>query len=69
MGEKIEVWCMNYIYTGILSGVNERCILLTSASVVYETGKFDAKGYADAQPVGRDVYVMVGAIESFTSGK
>ena len=69
LGERIEVWCMNYIYTGKLTGINDTCILLTDASVVYETGKFDAKGYADAQPTGRDVYIMIAAIESFTAGK
>jgi homoserine acetyltransferase len=69
LGEKIQVWCMNYIYAGKLSGVNSNCILLTDASVVYETGELAAKGYKDAQAAGRDIYVMIAAIESFSAGK
>ena len=40
---------MSYIYAGKLTGVNEECILLEEAKIVYETGSFTDKGYSDAQ--------------------
>lgn len=33
LGERITVFCANYIYTGTLSGVNETCLLLTNPSI------------------------------------
>jgi hypothetical protein len=49
IGERITLFCINYIYTGKLSGVNDTCILLTDAAIVYETGALDTKEWADAQ--------------------
>ena len=66
IGEVITVWCMNYIYAGKLSVVNATCILLTDASIVYETGELCAKGdFKDAQKLPGDWYVQIAAIESF----
>lgn len=65
MGERVTIFCANYIYTGVLSGVNDSCILLTSAAVVYETGPFGEKKWKDAQELPSDWYVQIGAIESF----
>ena len=39
LGERVTLFCINYIYTGKLSGVNESCALLTDAAIVYETGE------------------------------
>lgn len=65
LGERITLFCMNYIYTGKLSGVNEKCVLLTEASIVYETGSFTDKSWKDAQPLPGDWYVSTNSIESF----
>lgn len=65
LGERVTLFCMNYIYTGKLSGVNQSCVLLTDASIVYETGGFTDKDWKDAQALPHDWYVQIGAIESF----
>ena len=65
LGERVTLFCVNYIYTGILAGVNEACVLLTSAAVVYETGPFGEKKWKDAQDLPDEWYVQIGAIESF----
>lgn len=65
LGEKVQVWCVNYIYTGILAGVNEHDIELTQAQVVYETGSL-AGLPKDAQATFNGVwFVRTSAIESY----
>ncbi|NOY72188.1 MAG: hypothetical protein GXP14_07390 [Gammaproteobacteria bacterium] len=63
--KRVTVFCMNYIYTGQLTGVNDSCVLLTEASIVYETGDFNKKEWADAQKLPQDWYIQKAAIESF----
>ncbi len=66
LGEPITLFCANYIYTGKLTGVNDSCVLLTDAAIVYETGSFTEKGWKDSQPLpGGEWYVQLSAIESF----
>ena len=65
MGERITLFCMNYIYTGKLTGVNEVCVELYNPAIVYETGAFDQKDWKDAQSLPKKLYVMTAAIESF----
>lgn len=65
MGERVTLFCMNYIYTGKLVGVNDTCVLLTSPAIVYETGAFSDKKWKDAQDLPSDFYVMIAAIEGF----
>jgi hypothetical protein len=65
MGERVTLFCMNYIYTGKLIGVNDNCVLLTDPSIVYETGAFTDKRWKDAQGLPSDLYVMTAAIEAF----
>lgn len=65
LGERVTLFCMNYIYTGKLSGVNEKCVLLTDASIVYETGELTSASWKDAQKLPNDWYVSISAIESF----
>jgi len=64
-GERITLFCMNYIYTGTLVGVNEKYVKLEDAAIVYETGAFDNPKWSDAQKLPYDVYVMMAAVESF----
>jgi len=65
LGERITLFCANYIYTGRLTGVNDSCVLLTDAAIVYETGPFSDKKWKDAQSLPAEWYVQMDAIESF----
>lgn len=65
LGERITLFCMNYIYTGKLAGVNDSCVLLEDAAIVYETGALDNKSWQDAQNLPGNWYVQIAAIESF----
>lgn len=66
LGEVITVYCMNYIYSGKLTGVNDDCILLEGARIVYDTGAHDTKAWASAEAMPRgEWYIMKNAIESF----
>ena len=65
LGERVTLFCLNYIYTGVLSGINEACVLLTEAAIVYETGPFSDKKWKDSQPLPSSWYVQIGCIESF----
>ena len=66
LGQRVTLFCLNYIYAGKLAGVNETCVLLEEAAIVYETGAFTDSKWKDAQGLPSPLYVMLGAIESFT---
>ena len=57
MGKTVTIFCMNYIYTGELIGVNPK--------IVYETGGFNTKDWKDAQSLPNDLYIRLSAIESY----
>jgi len=65
MGQRVTFFCLNYIYTGKLVGVNDTCVKLEDAAIVYETGAFNAPDWKDAQKLPHPAYVMVRTIESF----
>ena len=65
MGQRVTLFCLNYIYTGKLIGVNESCVLLQDPAIVYETGSLTDKTWKDAQPLPGPWYVQTSAIESF----
>jgi hypothetical protein len=65
LGKNVMLFCMNYIYTGTLTGVNQTCVLLEDAAIVYETGAFNSNKFKDAQKLPHDLYVQLGSIESF----
>lgn len=65
LGERVTLFCLNYIYTGELVGVNDSCVLLKDAAIVYETGPLTDKAWKDAQKLPGEWYVQKGAIESF----
>ena len=65
LGERVTLFCANYIYTGMLSGVNETCVLLSDAGIVYETGSFSDKSWKDMQKLPGDWYIQRDSIESF----
>jgi len=63
--EVITIFSLNYIYTGKLVGVNDTCVLLEKPSIVYETGDFGDKEWADSQSLPNQLYIQVNCIESF----
>lgn len=65
LGEVVTLFCLNYIYTGTLTGVHESCVLLNPASIVYETGPLTTKTWQDVQALPGPWYVQIGCIESF----
>ena len=66
MGETVTLFCLNYIYAGILVGVNDTFVKLENAHVIYETGSFNDKKFKDAQKLTNNVwYVQTSSIESF----
>lgn len=66
LGEKITLFCANYIYTGVLIGVNTQSILLKDPSIVYETGCFKSKNYKDEQSLNvSEFFISIASIESF----
>ena len=70
LNENVLFFCLNYIYAGKLIGVNDTCIKINGAKIVYETGPFSDKKYKDAQALPTtDWYIQTSAIESFGLGK
>lgn len=65
MGQRVTFFCLNYIYTGKLTGVNNDCVKLEDAAIVYETGPLQEKEWKDAQALPHPVYVMLRTIESY----
>jgi hypothetical protein len=65
MGEQVLVFCLNYIYTGKLVGVNTTCIKLESPKIVYDTGSFSNKTFTTAEVLPNELYIQTGTIESF----
>lgn len=65
LGQRITLFCLNYIYTGTLVGVNDTCVRLDDPAIVYETGAFGDTGWKDAQPIASPHYVRLECIESF----
>jgi len=65
LGKRVMIWCINYIYTGSLVGVNEHDVKLSDASVIYETGPLTALSWKDAQELPSDWYVRTASIESY----
>lgn len=67
--EYVILLCMNYFYAGKLIGINKDVVLLSDASIVYETGEWSASKWKDAQKVGNELYVQIDKIEAYCKGK
>ena len=66
MGKKVTFFCLNYIYTGELIGINGDSVLLKDPAIVFETGKFSESSYKDVQSLGvEEFFIAKGCIESF----
>ena len=70
LGENVLLMCSNYFYAGKLVGVNASHVELEEASIVYETGEWSEKSYADIQKLhAKKWYVQTVSIESYGIGK
>jgi hypothetical protein len=65
IGQRITLFCMNYIYTGDLNGVNETQVKLDNPAIVYETGEFSSASWKDAQKLPNTIYVRLSAVEAY----
>jgi len=66
LGKPICIYCLSYIYAGVLVGVNSSCVKLSEAGIVYETGPFSEAGWKDFQALpGEYHYIQTSSIESF----
>ncbi|MFQ5449024.1 MAG: hypothetical protein ACE5E9_00255 [Nitrospinaceae bacterium] len=65
MGKRVTLFCVNYIYTGRLAGLDSQCVLLSEPAIVYETGPLTTKGWKDVQSLPGKWYVQLSSIESF----
>jgi len=65
LGENVTLWCERYIYAGKLTGVNDTCVLLQDAHIVYQTGPLSEDGFEDTQKLPSDWYIQTCKIESF----
>jgi flagellar basal body rod protein FlgF len=66
LGQRVTLFCLNYIYEGKLVSVNENDVKLEDAGIVYETGELNSKTWKDRQGLPNPVYVRATAIESYT---
>lgn len=66
LGQTVTVLCANYFYTGKLIGVNREDIILKNPKIVYETGPWDNREWADAQALpSTTLYVRTSFIEAY----
>jgi hypothetical protein len=69
LGKSICLLCMNYIYTGILKGVNETHVELDDPKLVYETGNWNDSEWKHAQSLSSPWRVRIDSVESWGAGK
>ena len=69
LGERITLICAIYIYTGVLSGVNDSHVELSDPKLVYETGELATGDWKDAQKLPSPWNVCIQAIESWGPAK
>lgn len=65
LGSRITLFCLNYIYTGKLTAVNDSYLVLEDAAIVYETGAFTDGEWKDAQKLPHPWRVQISAVESW----
>ena len=66
LGKKVSIMSVVYHYAGTLVGVNDTCIELEDAGIVFETGEFSNKEYSNYQKLPtKSVFVQTATIEAF----
>jgi len=70
LGERILLIAAGYFYEGKLIGVNDSCVKISDAHIVYLTGAWTDTTYSDRQKLHSDHwYIQTGLIESFGPSK
>lgn len=70
LGERVLLMCAGYFYEGKLIGVNDSFVKIDDAAIVYSTGEWKDKTYADIQKLHqKEWYIQRGLIESFGRSK
>jgi hypothetical protein len=70
LGERVLLMCAGYFYEGKLTGVNKTFVKLKDPAIVYATGTWSDKNYADIQKLHtKEWYVQTNLIESFGKSK
>lgn len=70
INQKILIFTSGYFYCGFVVGVFDDYVTLKDAHIVYETGCFSDKEYANAQKLHCDLWnISFSAIESFGLSK
>ena len=69
MGKRVLLMCSNYFYAGDLVSLSDTDVKLDNASLVYETGDWNAPNYKDAQVLPSPWYVRLSFVESFGIGR
>ena len=65
LGETVTFYCANYIYHGVLTGINETCLLIKNPSIIYDTGPHD-KDFENIQSMHmNELYINKSFVESF----
>tara|TARA_Y100000296_G_C5025984_1_gene182282 strand:- start:12 stop:323 length:312 start_codon:yes stop_codon:yes gene_type:complete len=54
LGKYCLIMCLNYIYAGIVSGVNSSVLLLKDPELVYQTGDWEGTSWEDSQKLPTD---------------
>ena len=66
LGKEVVIFCLNYIYSGKLTGVNDLDIILENAGIVYNTGPLDGNLKKDFQKFTQKEWrVRTSVIESY----
>lgn len=66
LGKRVILLCAAYFYDGTLEGVNDTCVELSDAHIVFNAGTWSDPGYETAESFrGGQLFVQVAAIESF----
>jgi hypothetical protein len=70
LGNRVLLMCAGYFYEGKLIGVKKTFVKLDDAAIVYSTGTWSKKDYADIQKLHKkEWYVRTPMIESFGLSK
>ena len=69
IGKTVLVFCMNYIYTGVVKSVTKNEAVLSRGAIVYETGSFDSAKFGDAQLLGDELVIRLSSMESYHETK
>lgn len=66
LNKQVVFMCFNYIYTGVLTAINDKFYRITNPHIIYETGKWTDSKWKDCQSMGEDeLDIMVGTFESW----